>query len=97
MKSFAELFKQHRVQARFANLSDFADALSEKGYVYDPSMISLWQRGKRIPNRRRLLITIIAVFCEKGAITSVDEANELLEAADQGYLTSKEQEDLFGN
>lgn len=97
MKSFAELFKKYRLQSQFANLSELADALSEKGYMYDTSIMSNWQRGKRIPSRRRVLVTLLKLFCERGAITSVDEANELLESAEQGYLTNNEQKNLFGN
>ena len=97
MRSFAELFKKYRLKAHFTNLSELADALSEKGCMYDPSIISHWQRGKRIPSRRRVLVTLLTLFYERGAIRSLDEANELLESAEHGYLTKREQENLFDN
>lgn len=79
------------MKAGFATLAEVSNALSKKGYDYDPSMFSHWQQGKRIPRNRILIIVFIELFMEKGAITSIDEANELLESAGQGYLTKREQ------
>lgn len=38
MKTFAELFKRYRLRAEFARLSQFADALAQKGYFYELSI-----------------------------------------------------------
>lgn len=95
MKSFAELFKKYRLRAQFANLYEMVDALAEKGYISESSIISHWQRGKRTPRKRSTIILVIALFIEKNAITSLDEANEFLESAGHGYLTKSEQTDLL--
>ncbi len=95
MKDFGQLFKRYRLRAEFFSLSDFASALAERGYVYDLSIFSLWQKGKRIPNRRAIVVSVIALFIESGAIASLDQANEFLESAGHGYLTAREQATLF--
>lgn len=91
MNTFGELFKKYRLRAEFVSLTSFADALAEKGYVYDLSIFSHWQKGKRIPTRRAILVTLIALFIERGVICSLQEANAFLESAEHGYLTKKEQ------
>ncbi|HSX08891.1 MAG TPA: hypothetical protein VLF93_01950 [Candidatus Saccharimonadales bacterium] len=95
MNNFAELFKKYRFKAEFINLSALADAFSEKGYFYELSTFCRWQKGKRIPTKRIILFTIVSLFIEREAITSISEANEFLEAAGHGYFTKKELEKLF--
>ena len=91
MKDFAELFKRYRLKAEFASLSSLADAFAEKGYFYDLSIISRWQKGEKIPSKRIVLVTLIGLFIERGSIVSIAQANEFLESAGHGYLTTKEQ------
>lgn len=91
MKTFAQLFKKYRLRAEFASLSDFADAFAQKGYFYDHSIFSHWQKGKRVPSKRDVLVSLVEVFFDKGAIDSLDQANEFLESAGHGFLTYKEQ------
>ncbi len=95
MKSFGELFKYYRFKSEFFRLSDFANALADKGLIYDLSVFSMWQKGQRIPTRRQILITMVSLFIECGAIISVDQANEFLESAGHGYLTKNEQQLLL--
>jgi len=90
-ETFGELFKKYRLRAEFISLSTFADALAEKGYIYDLSVFSLWQKGKRVPRKRATLISLVAIFIERGAICTMQEANEFLESAEHGYLTKNEQ------
>jgi hypothetical protein len=97
MKNFGELFKKYRLRAEFESLTSFADALSEKGHFYELSIFCHWQKGRRIPTKRTVLITLITLFIERGAIQTVTAANEFLESADHGYLTNREQEQLFKN
>ena len=89
-KTFGEFFKEYRLRAAFVNLSTFADALSEKGYLSDFTLFSHWQKGKRIPTRRMVLVCVVELFIERGAITSLSQANEFLESAGHGFLTDKE-------
>lgn len=95
MKNFGELFKHYRLRGEFTSLSSFADAFAEKGYFYELSIFCHWQRTRRIPTKRIILITLIELFIERGAIQSLREANEFLESADHGYLTEREQKRLF--
>lgn len=95
MNTFAILFKKYRLKAEFASLSEFADALAEKGYFYDLSIFCHWQNGRRTPAKRTILISLIELFIQRAAITSLQEANDFLESAEHGYLTNREQEHLF--
>lgn len=91
MKTFGQLFKMYRLRAEFASLSELADAFAQKGYCYEPSIFSHWQKGKRVPGKRAILLAIIELFIEKGAISTLEKANEFLESAGHGYLTRNEQ------
>lgn len=89
-KNFAALFKKYRLLAQFASIPELADALAEKGYIFDASIYYHWQTGRRIPTKRGLLICLIIIFIERLAIISLSQANELLESAGHGYLTKKD-------
>ena len=79
--SFAELFKKYRLKSEFQTISEFGDALVEKGFRYEDSIFSRWQKGTRVPTERKLLLTILQVFIERKAIISLEEANEFLNSA----------------
>src|SRR6266581_761034 len=89
-KSFAELFKRYRLRAEFEKLSHFGEAFAEKGVSYEDSIFSHWQKGTRIPTDRKYLLKLLELFIERKAITSIDEANELIESTGQGFLTTNE-------
>lgn len=91
---FPALFKKYRLKAEFETISSFGDVLSEKGYFYEDSIFSHWQKGTRIPTDRKLVLTIIGIFTERQAIRTGEEANELLAATGFGYLTKQEREKL---
>ncbi|MBI5123603.1 hypothetical protein HZA75_07130 [Candidatus Roizmanbacteria bacterium] len=90
MKRFADLFKKYRLRAEFETFSEFGNALAEKGYFYDESIFSHWQKGSRIPSNRNLVLKIIEIFIERKAIVSLNEANEFISSTGQGYLTAEE-------
>jgi len=94
---FGALFKKYRLKAEFDSLSEFADALAQKGYFYELSLFCHWQKGRRIPTKRSIVITLLSLFIERGAIESLQEANDFLESAGHGYLTQKEQEQFFSD
>ena len=94
MKSFAELFKKYRLRAEFETFTAFGNVLSEKGYYYEDSIFSHWQKGSRVPSSRHLVLTIIQIFSEKEALKTINEANDILESAGMGYLTKKEVREL---
>lgn len=97
MKKFSALFKKYRLRAEFETISAFSDALAEKGYFYEESIFSHWQKGTRVPASRDVVLKIIGIFNERGAIQTLSEANEFLESAKLGYLTEKEQREFIFN
>ncbi len=88
--SFKELFKKYRLKAEISTLSAFGHLLAEKGFNYEDSIFSHWQNGTRIPQYRNILIKLLEIFNERGVLTSVEQANEFLASANQGYLTKQE-------
>ncbi len=88
--SFASLFKKYRLRSEIETLSEFGDLLAEEGLIYETSLFTKWQSGYRIPRDRRLLLTIIRICNKRGGIRLIHEANALLEAAGQGYMTESE-------
>jgi hypothetical protein len=97
METFAKLFKKYRLKAEFETCTSFGDALAEKGYIYEESIFSHWQKGKRIPSNRQLVLTIIQIFIERESINVKEDANEFLESTGLGYLTKNELQNLFTN
>ena len=92
--SFAELFKKYRLKSEFETLSEFGRALAEKGYLYEDSIFSHWQKGTRVPSSRELLLVLITVFSQRGAMHSEEEANSFLASVNQGYLTQEERKNI---
>jgi len=78
MKKFAELFKKYRLRAEFETIASFSNALSEKGFFYEESIFSHWQKGTRTPTNRQLLLTMLAIFVEREAVKTITQANEFL-------------------
>jgi len=87
---FGNLFKKFRLRSGFVSLRDFGDALSEKGFPFEDSLFSHWQKNTRIPKDRKLLLTTIEIFLENGGITSVRDVNNFLVSTGQGNLTEEE-------
>ncbi len=89
-KDFAALFKRYRLKSEFETLSEFGSALTEKGFLYEDSIFSHWQKGTRVPQQRVILLKLLEIFIDHKAITTIDQANSFLAAANQGYLSEKE-------
>ena len=92
--TFAQLFKFFRIKSGFQTISHFANIFAEKGFAYDDSLFSHWQRGSRVPTKRELVLTLIEVFAETGSIRYEDQANLLLKSAKANILTAEEKEKL---
>lgn len=90
MKTFAGLFKKYRLRSEFETISAFGNALSKKGYFYEESIFSHWQKGTRTPANRNVVLAMLEVFVERGAINTREEANEFLATTGLGYLTEQE-------
>lgn len=93
-KTFGELFKKYRLKSEFATLTVFGNALAQKGYVYEDSIYSHWQKNTRIPKDRKLLLEMVKIFIEMGGITLLKEVQLFFNAAGQGFLTDEEQEEI---
>lgn len=92
--TFGGLFKKFRLKSGFTTLREFGDALAEKGFLFEDSLFSHWQKNTRIPKNRKILLAIVEIFLEKGGISSVRDVNIFLESVDQGSLTEKESTNL---
>lgn len=92
--SFGPLFKKYRLRSGFATIREFADALAEKGFVFDESLFSHWQKNSRLPKERKLLLTTLKIFIEKEGVSSTKEINVFLESVGQGYLTEQESAEI---
>lgn len=92
---FGSIFKKLRLRSGIATLSELGDLLGEKGYVIDESLFSRWQRGDRLPRERRIILMLIDIFAEKDGITSLNEANLLLNLAHQPPLNKEESALMF--
>lgn len=87
---FKDLFKKYRLRSGIATLSDLTKELVNEGWTFEESLLSRWQGGSRIPRDRKVLLALIRIFIKREGITTIREANELLESADQGYITESE-------
>src|SRR3990167_6317757 len=87
---FAYLFKKYRLRSEIETLAEFGDLLAQEGIVYETSLFTRWQKGERVPRDRRILIKIITIFIKQGGIQTIEEANNFIESAGQGYLTKDE-------
>ncbi len=87
---FHALFRKYRLKAEFSTLSELSEAFAQKGFIYEDSIYSHWQKGTRVPQSRGILLKLIELFIERQAITTIDQANAFLSSANQGYLSEKE-------
>src|SRR5665213_445805 len=68
--TFSALFRKYRLKSEFETLSEFGLALAEKGFLYEESIFSHWQKGTRVPQNRVVLLKLLDIFIEKHAITT---------------------------
>jgi len=95
--TFGGLFKKYRLRSGFVSLREFADALARKGFIYEESIFSHWQKNTRTPKDRKLLLQVVEIFIEREGITTLNEVNKLLDTVGQGYLTEEEAEKISRN
>ncbi len=95
--TFGELFKKYRLKSEFSTLSQFGNALAQEGFIYEDSIYSHWQKNVRVPKDRKLLLALIKIFIEREGVQTIKDANEFLESAGQGYLTSEELDGVANN
>jgi len=90
-QNFASLFKHYRLLSGIATLNEFASVAQNHGMHYEPSLYAHWQRGGRVPHERAVLLKLITIFFERGGMTTIIEANTLLESANQRNLSPREE------
>lgn len=91
---FKTAFNTYRLKSGFDKLSQLCTALADEGFPYEDSTISRWKQGKRIPKHRSIMLGMLRMFIKHHGITSIDQANELMMAAEMPPL-SKEEETEF--
>lgn len=84
------MFKRYRLRSGFATLSEFGNTLADEGLIFENSLFSHWQNGTRVPKDRNTILTLIKLLIKNGGINKLNEANNFLESAGQGYLTNNE-------
>jgi len=89
-KKFGFLFRELRLRSGISTLKEFGNLLVERGYAYEDSIFSHWQNGNKVPKQRKIVISILGVFRTRSNLITIDSCNELLESANQGYLTENE-------
>lgn len=94
--NFGFLFKKYRLASGFATMREFGEELAARGFVFEDSLFSHWQKNRRIPKEKKLLLAIIKIFIEKEGINSTQKINEFLAAAGWGYITPEENNYLMG-
>src|SRR5688500_9600496 len=92
--SFAVLFKKLRLRANILSLRALVGLLADHDFLVEESTLSRWQNGTRTPRDRSLAIALIKVFAMRGALTSVQEANQLLRLANLIPLSDVEEQAL---
>jgi transcriptional regulator with XRE-family HTH domain len=58
--------------------------------------ICRYETGQRRPKRRSTYLLLAWVMAELGVLVSIDAVNDWLDEGMQGWLTAREQRDLFG-
>jgi hypothetical protein len=81
-KRFGELFNLYRLRSGLDTYAKFGAALAEEGFVYEDSIFSKWKRGERAPKDRNVLLSILKIFVQNGAISDLSEADKLLLSLD---------------
>src|SRR5690606_30403730 len=92
--SFATLFKKYRLRSEIETLAEFGDLLAQEGFIYESSIFTRWQKGDRVPSERGVILKIISIFITNGGITTLSQANSMLESLGMSYLTEAEIRDL---
>lgn len=89
-ETFGTLFRKLRLRAGISTLKEFGDLLSKKGYSYEDSLFSHWQKDAKIPKKREIILAVLKVIKEKNSNLTIEESNAFLTQAGQGYLTDYE-------
>ncbi len=88
--SFGDLVRQHLSRKHGLSQNKLADGINQ-----DPSVISRMCKGQRLtgPLARERVLEIIRWFHAQGVLSSLNEANALLEAAGMARLNEKDSSD----
>ncbi len=88
--NFSQLFKFYKLKSGYKTFSQLAHKLESKGFKYDLSLFSHWQRGSRVPKNRELLLLLIEIFAKSGAMKFQEQADTLLQSANNKKLNNAE-------
>lgn len=97
--TFGSLLRAARKRAGFKTIASFAEALSERGAIYDEGAIGHWENNRRSPYQqsanRALVLTIFSVLAQHGGVTNPTEVDAMLDALARPRLTDEERSALF--
>lgn len=88
--SFGSLLRRYRKFSGFITLQQFTEAMETYGLFYEHSLICKWEKNARKPRSRNVLIQLIRLFCERGVLVYIEQAQEFAQAAGFGFLTDEE-------
>jgi hypothetical protein len=97
LENFATAFKVLRLKSQIDSLRELGELLDASGFTLEESTLSRWQSGARVPKKRELLIALIKIFALRNAISTIEEANRLLQLAGLVPLSEIEEENLALN
>ena len=93
-REFGTCFKQLRMAAGIATLRELNLLLAEQDFVFEDSFLSHVQAGRRVPRKRPFYVALLRIFKAHNVALSVEQCNQFLQAASQGYLSQDEERDL---
>jgi len=96
--SFGTELKRLRLQSGLFTLQALADELQKISRLsIDPTLLSHWQRGARIPKDRQTVLMLIKIFVNRQSIKNVEQGHSFCNLAGMGHLTEEEIFEIFAD
>lgn len=89
-RQFGLLFRKFRLRSEIETVAECANALAEEGIAYETSILTRWQRGERVPRKRKTILKLIEIFAKRGGIRNDEEIRAFLSSVCQRDLDKKE-------
>lgn len=90
--------KRMRLQSSLFTLQALSEEIHKTaGLSIDPSLLSHWQRGARIPKDRHTVLVLIKIFVNRQAIRNVEQGHAFCSLANMGHLTEVEVFEIFAD
>jgi len=97
-KKFGLELKRLRFQSSLFTLHALSEELYKvTGLSIDPSLLSHWQRGARVPKNRQTVLALIKIFVNRQSIKNVEQGHAFCNLAEMGNLTENEIFEIFAD